>query len=343
MSTDSRPFLAAALIVRDEAEALPGCLESLAGFVDEVHVHDTGSVDGTPDIAAAFGATVTHGPWTDDFAAARNAAQAGWSAEWVLVIDADTRLVADASALRGLLARAPADVLRAEIDNVHDETPYTHEVIALYRPDAVAWTGRVHERLVRHDGTAARMGTAPRTALFLHHLGYATPQVRAAKSVRNAVLAQATLDELARQGNRADPGLVARTLLDLGRSLAGADRRQEAVDAFETLRELFPGTAEWLQGTDFLARLVLAAGLDEVCLVLVEQLRAAEAAPAYCDWLAAQALAQLGDADGAHRLLSGVTAVVDTAGRRHDPRGLDELRRLVDRLRRVRAAAPSAG
>jgi hypothetical protein len=76
----TRPLLAAALIVRDEALGPAACLVSLAGVVDEIHVHDTGSVDGTPELAARFGAVVGRGGWSDDFAAARNAALAGWSA-----------------------------------------------------------------------------------------------------------------------------------------------------------------------------------------------------------------------------------------------------------------------
>jgi hypothetical protein len=132
-----------------------------------------------------------------------------------------------------------------------------------------------------------------------------------------------------------DRPLIARTLLDLGRSLIGAGRRQEAVNTLETLRELFPGTPEWVRGTDFLARLMLAAGMDDIGLALSEQLRRAGADPAYCDWLAAQALAQLGDVATAVRLLDGVAEVVDTSGRRPDPRALAELRDLVGRLARV--------
>jgi hypothetical protein len=340
-SDSPRPFLAAALIVRDEADHLPGCLESLTGVVDEVHVLDTGSTDGTAELAAELGATVAHARWRDDFAFARNAAQEGWSSEWVLAIDADTRLVADRAALGDLLSHTDADVLLIDIDNVHDETPYTHQGGRLYRPDAVLWTGRVHEQLIGRNGPA-RVAAAPRTTISMIHLGYAEPAVRVAKSVRNAELAQTTLDALAAQGDAADRTAVARTLLDLGRSLTGAGRRQAAVDTFEAVRELFPGTPEWLQATDFLARQVLAAGLDEVCLGLSEQLRAAGARPEYCDWLAGQALAQLGEIDRAWRLLSGVSEVIDTAGRRYDPAALRELVDLVGRLRAARPVADPA-
>ncbi|TQS45254.1 glycosyltransferase [Cryptosporangium phraense] len=322
-------LLAAVLIVRNEAAALPGCLASLRGVADRVLVHDTGSVDGTPVLAERLGATVTRGLWDDDFAAARNEAHRGCPATWVLTIDADQRYTGDPDALRALLRAADADVFRVEIDNAHDESPYTHAEGRLYRSGTVRWQGRVHERLVG----SARIAAAPRPAIVLTHEGYASAELRRAKSARNVGLAHRALDELLRDGDPADRDRLATTLLDLGRSLIGAGRRQDAVDTFEVLREEFPGTPQWLEGTDFLARLVLAGGLDEVCLVLVGQLRDAGAPAEYCAWLEAQALAQLGDAAGAARLLDGVTEVVDTAGRRYSPAALNELRKLVGRLR----------
>jgi predicted exporter len=81
---------------------------------------------------------------------------------------------------------------------------------------------------------------------MLRHLGYADPVIRAAKGRRNVLLAQESMDELVADGDQADQAQVARTLLDLGRSLVAAGRRQAAVDTFEMLCELFAGTREWL-------------------------------------------------------------------------------------------------
>jgi len=329
----TRPLLAATLIVANEAELLPGCLESLAGVVDEIHVHDTGSVDGTPELAGRHGATVTRGVWADDFAAARNQAQSPGSATWVLAVDADHRVTADPGALRQLLAEATADALLVTVDDAHHAGPYRQLETRLYRPAAVSWAGRVHERLVRPDGSSPGRATVPASTLRLRHLGHATYADRIRRAERNLALARIALDELAAQGPAADRERIAQTLLDLGRDCAAAEHRQQAVDTFELLRELFPGTPEWLQATDGLARLVLAAGYDKACLVLVDQLRAAGAAAAYCDWLAAQAMAQLGDPHHAAFLLAGVTEVVDTAGRHRDPAALSELAALIERLR----------
>ncbi|AGL18484.1 glycosyltransferase [Actinoplanes sp. N902-109] len=324
--------LAAVLIVRDEAEHLPACLESLTGVADEIHVYDTGSSDGTPDLAAAAGAVVTRGTWRDDFAAARNEAVAGVDATWVLAADADHRVTADPAALRRFLAAGPAPALLVEVEDEHHSGPYRQLETRLYRPAEARWTGRVHEHLVRADGSIPARATVPDDVLRLRHLGHATYADRIRRAERDVALARTTLDELTAQGPRADRRQVAATLLALGRDWAAADRHQSAVDTFETLRELFPGTPEWVQATDGLARLVLASGYDKLCLVLVEQLREAGADPSYCDWLAAQALAQLGDPHEAALLLAGVTEVVDTAGRRRDPATLREITALVHRL-----------
>jgi hypothetical protein len=327
VSSELPAFLAASLIVRDERTDLTDCLASLAGVVDQVHVHDTGSADGTPSLAASLGAEVTRGRWQDDFGAARNAAEEGWTAEWVLSIDADHRcVVPDPARLRALLLEAGADVCRVEVDNAHYELPYTHSEARIHRAGRVRWSGRVHERLVTADGSRPPTTDLPRDAIMLDHRGYADPRERIAKAVRNARLARLALAEVT------SPADVARTLLDLGRSLVGAGLKQDAVDLFEEIRRLFPGTPEWVHATDFLARLVLAAGMDDICLGLTEQLRAAGAPKPYCDWLAAQSLAQLGDVATAIALLDGVTEVVDPAGRRLDPRMLEELRELVGRL-----------
>jgi glycosyltransferase involved in cell wall biosynthesis len=44
------------LMVRNEEEKLPGCLQSAAGLVNEIIVVDTGSTDSTRELAAKLGA-----------------------------------------------------------------------------------------------------------------------------------------------------------------------------------------------------------------------------------------------------------------------------------------------
>jgi hypothetical protein len=322
----SSPLLAAVLIVKDEAAVVPACLESLAGVVDQIVVHDTGSTDGTPELAERHGALVTRG-WSDDFASARNAAAAATTAEWVLALDADHRVTADRAALRFLLS--DHDAFGVSVDDAHYASPYRQVETRLYRPAALRWTGRVHERLV----PAADRGTIPRSVLRLAHLGHATRADLLRRAERNLELGRVALDELAATGS--DRPAIARTMLALGRDCVAAERRQQGTDTFEMLRELFPGTPEWIRATDCLARLMLATGYDKAAIVLARELRDAGAPVAYCNWLEAQAFAQLGGPVEAARLLSDVTEVVDTAGRRRDPAALLELQSLVNRLQEL--------
>jgi glycosyltransferase involved in cell wall biosynthesis len=96
--------LSVILITRNEAHNVAGCLQSVA-FADEWIVVDSGSTDGTREIAERFGADVVR---TDDwpgFGAQKNRALALARGRWVLSIDADER-VSDtlAQQVRGVVA-----------------------------------------------------------------------------------------------------------------------------------------------------------------------------------------------------------------------------------------------
>ncbi|MEO1209604.1 MAG: tetratricopeptide repeat protein [Cyanobacteria bacterium J06638_20] len=88
----SSPQISLCMIVRNEAERLSRCLDSVRDLVDEMVVLDTGSTDETVAIAQSHGATVPFYAWNDDFAAARNVALEHVTGDWVLVLDADETL-----------------------------------------------------------------------------------------------------------------------------------------------------------------------------------------------------------------------------------------------------------
>jgi hypothetical protein len=340
------PPLGAVLIARDEARALRWTLPAVAAVTRLLHLHDTGSADGTVAVARAAGATISSAPWPDDFAAARNAALAGaaqaWGSlpAWVLSVDADEVIVADVAALAGLLTACDDDTFVVEIDNAGGSDPddpvaYTSSSPRLFRPDRVHWEGRVHERLVRRDGAAVRATHVPREVLTIRHDGYDDRRRRAAKCARNYALAAA---DLADPDVLASPARHARALLDAARSLVGADRRAEAVPLLEELRRDFPASRQALYATDLLARLKLGAGEDAAVLELVGDMRRRGARTDYCAWLECQALVQLGYVDQAVRLLAVVDEVVDTAGRRYGDARVREMRNLFRQLQAALAA-----
>jgi acetyltransferase-like isoleucine patch superfamily enzyme/glycosyltransferase involved in cell wall biosynthesis len=78
------------IITHNEAVNLPLCLQALQGWTRLIFVVDSGSTDGTQDIARSFGAQVVHHDWPG------YAKQKNWGMEnmpfespWLLIVDAD--------------------------------------------------------------------------------------------------------------------------------------------------------------------------------------------------------------------------------------------------------------
>jgi hypothetical protein len=80
------------MIVKNGAQTLQACISSVAGVTDQIVIADTGSSDGTPELARELGAEVLDFPWQDDFSAARNAAAKALTTDWVLVMDDDEEI-----------------------------------------------------------------------------------------------------------------------------------------------------------------------------------------------------------------------------------------------------------
>lgn len=82
-----RPAVSVVFIVKDEADRLAPSLASVS-WADEVLVADTGSTDGTQELARAAGARVETVPW-EGYVSTRNRAISLATNDWVLVLDAD--------------------------------------------------------------------------------------------------------------------------------------------------------------------------------------------------------------------------------------------------------------
>lgn len=94
------------MIVRNERAHLATCLDSVRDLVDEIVVVDTGSTDGTQEIARQHGAQLIQGTWENDFSRARNRSLEAARGRWILVLDADEYLVeSDKRKLRSLLSQ----------------------------------------------------------------------------------------------------------------------------------------------------------------------------------------------------------------------------------------------
>ncbi|TYQ27434.1 tetratricopeptide repeat protein [Pseudanabaena sp. UWO311] len=142
-------ILSACLIVKNEEQRLPQCLESLRSLADEIIVVDTGSSDRTVAIAKKYQARVFQFEWCDDFSQARNYAIAQAKGKWILVIDADEVLEqSEIATLQEVIQRddcLAVNLLRSEIDA--KQAPYSL-VLRLFRNHpAIKFTGLYHESI----------------------------------------------------------------------------------------------------------------------------------------------------------------------------------------------------
>jgi tetratricopeptide (TPR) repeat protein len=296
------PLLTASLIVRDESAFLGGCLASIAGIVDEIVVVDTGSIDGTPEIAAAFGARVEHRPWTDDFSAARNASLDLVTGEWVLYIDADERLTGVTRAgIEELLDGAEEAAFRILLRPRVGWTPYRE--YRLWRNDPrIRFDGVIHERVVPAIHRVAADDGRPigQADLLLEHLGYEGDQIR--KHHRNLPLLRRQVE--------LDPSNLfvwhhlARVLDALGDQCAAEDALLQAIGAARTAGRVDPVAC-----LSYVELIRLRTRTGAPCDDLVAEARALFPDNCVLLWIEARSLMDAGDHAGALEWLDQILAV----------------------------------
>jgi glycosyltransferase involved in cell wall biosynthesis len=221
-------LLSGALIVRDESRVLADCLASIRGVVDEIVVVDTGSVDGSVEIAHSFGARVIRHAWREDFAAARNVGLDAAAGEWILYVDADERLsCADRASVERLLTDAHETAFRVRLRPDLQSTPYLE--YRLWRSDPrIRFRGRIHEKVTPAIGAVAEAEGRPigNCGLLLTHVGYEGDQAH--KHRRNLPLLRA---ELAREpDNLFNRHHLARVLQGLGENDEAGQVLEDAVE-----------------------------------------------------------------------------------------------------------------
>ncbi len=96
MNAPGRPPISACIITLNEADRIEACIQSLR-FCEEVIVVDSGSTDGTRELASALGATVIDHAF-EGYRAQKDFAVRSARHDWVLCLDADERVTAELEA-----------------------------------------------------------------------------------------------------------------------------------------------------------------------------------------------------------------------------------------------------
>jgi tetratricopeptide (TPR) repeat protein len=221
LDEEGMPAVGLSMIVKNEAQNLAQCLQSVSGIVSQIVIADTGSTDGSAEVARSFGATVVDVPWENHFANARNAALRLMQTDRVLVLDADEELDAAAkNHIPKLLRTSNAGGYLVPIRNYipcvtgrgwdrvaernqssharASQAPayFVHENCRLFRRDpGIYFVGRVHELVEpRIHALKLRMPIAP---FCIHHFGQlAKEEVRSSKAARYRDLLRLKVQEL---------------------------------------------------------------------------------------------------------------------------------------------------
>ena len=172
--TDGRTLPITLLVIaRNEAAHIARCLDSVQ-FAAEKIVVDSGSTDGTQQLALAAGARVIEQPWLG-FGPQRNFASTQASHDWILTLDADEELTPALSEelLRELPTLMSSDAAGAILRR---QAWYMGAPMRWYRPMVGEQLGRVYHRgrarwtdVRVHESLRFDARTVTLRAPFRHH------------------------------------------------------------------------------------------------------------------------------------------------------------------------------
>lgn len=202
-----KPFFSIGMIFKNEIRCLERCLKSLQPLRDavpcELVMADTGSTDGSREIAEKYADTLFDFPWIDDFSAARNAVMDRCSGQWYFSIDADEWLTED---IKELIAFSKEKSLPEDFGSVYihnyntvalDENGQYNDFSAirlLRMSTGLRYIGCIHEKWVPRKGESTKVMMLCSTWLKHDGYAYADEAAERAKHDRNMALLQKKLE-----------------------------------------------------------------------------------------------------------------------------------------------------
>lgn len=140
------------MIVKNEEKYIKMCLENALKLADEVIIVDTGSTDKTVEIIKQFGEKVKliNYKWTNDFSAARNISLEGAEGDWILVLDADEKLLCNPDEVRKQLENSNIEGYEIPLYNIisRETIVYSAVYCKLFRnKKGYKYEGAIHEQI----------------------------------------------------------------------------------------------------------------------------------------------------------------------------------------------------
>jgi len=233
-----QPLLSVGIIFKNEIRCLERCLKSLRPLRERIPIEivmaDTGSDDGSREVAAKYADILFDFPWINDFAAARNAVLDRCSGVWCLTVDCDEWLdgdiaeLVDVVSLPGLREQYWAGTLR--IFNYYRSDPRAGyaEFMSMrlfLRASGLRYEGAIHEHLICPANYLLALNHT-----ILHHDGYVDLNDSAkgrAKKERNLKLLREELEK--------DPDNL-RVLMQCAESAVGEEKGEYTRRSIEAVQ-----------------------------------------------------------------------------------------------------------
>lgn len=140
------------MIVKNEEKYIRMCLENAIKLVDEAIIVDTGSTDKTKKIISEFHGNIKiiDYKWEDDFSKARNISIEAATGDWILMLDADEKLLCDAQEVRNILENAEFDGYKIPLYNIlnTNNIVYSSVYLKFFKNNrGYKYSGSIHEQL----------------------------------------------------------------------------------------------------------------------------------------------------------------------------------------------------
>ena len=183
-------MLSVAMIVKNEKKHLERAIKSVLPFKTELVIVDTGSTDGTIEIAKKYADIFVEEPWREDFGWHRNHSFGLCTQPWILGFDADEEFIFTDDATPQLIHQRLRDTLKdkkigAIAMTVKDWREAPKQFVAIFdslrffKRGNITWSRYIHNK-PSYKGDAVVMGD-----VFIKHYGYdLTQEQKVAKADR---------------------------------------------------------------------------------------------------------------------------------------------------------------
>ena len=156
------PTISVAMIVKNEAQDLANCLDTVKDWVDEIIILDSGSTDNTKEIALSYGVKFYENTEWPGFGKQRQLAQQYVTSDYVLWLDADEHVTPELqqailSAVKNDRENTVYEITRvSEVfgREIRHSGWYPDYVVRLYRTNYAQYNDSlVHEKVEFPAGT----------------------------------------------------------------------------------------------------------------------------------------------------------------------------------------------